>query len=227
MNQQLDELRLQRLVDGVLTDAERTDFLQSLEGRPEWWREVALAFVEEQVWGETVGSAQPGPEKVLPPRPAGRGASTVTRAARWVSLAACLLIALGLGFGAGQWWPRGTSPQPKPGPARAAAVLNVDDAAPTAETLASEETSLPQQLEIEYGDGPSRQSLTVPVVHESQIGGRVWHDPYAAEFERLNRELASRGYQLEWRTEYLGGNLRGGSQVVVPVRAIALRHRGQ
>jgi hypothetical protein len=228
MNQHINELRLQRLVDGVLTDAERTEFLQSLEDRPEAWREVALAFVEEQIWAAAVGAAE---RPAVPRKPPAGAAHAVKRAFRWATLAACLLVAVGLGFGAGQWWTPKIQPRLADRPENTAIVRDLDGQvspeAPAPEILASDEASLPQQLEIEYGDGPSRQSLTVPVVHESEMGGRVWRDPYAAEFERLNRQLARSGYQLEWRTEYLGGNLRGGNQLVVPVRAVALRRRGQ
>ena len=69
MNQELDELRLQRFVDGVLSDAERSDFLARLEGRPDHWREVALAFIEEQIWADVVRSPEAAEPKVPRPKP--------------------------------------------------------------------------------------------------------------------------------------------------------------
>lgn len=44
------ETRIQRLVDGVLSDAERVTLLREIDLQPKLWRDVALAFVELQLW---------------------------------------------------------------------------------------------------------------------------------------------------------------------------------
>ncbi len=50
---QFDELPdLDRLVDGELSERERTELLGHLERHPEGWRRLALAFLEAQTWGE-------------------------------------------------------------------------------------------------------------------------------------------------------------------------------
>ena len=49
MSDKLDELQLQRLVDGALDENQRSDFLAIIDRSPPWWREVALAFVEERI----------------------------------------------------------------------------------------------------------------------------------------------------------------------------------
>ena len=51
MNQN-QELTIQRLIDGELTHRERSDFLSSIDRHPDIWRELALAFVEDQVWDD-------------------------------------------------------------------------------------------------------------------------------------------------------------------------------
>ncbi|HEV3415969.1 MAG TPA: hypothetical protein VG056_04130 [Pirellulales bacterium] len=49
-----DPQTLDRLVDGELAETERRDVLQSLDQRPDGWRQCALAFLEAQSWGQTL-----------------------------------------------------------------------------------------------------------------------------------------------------------------------------
>ncbi|HEV2969410.1 MAG TPA: hypothetical protein VGY55_05410 [Pirellulales bacterium] len=49
-----DPQTLDRLVDGELAETERRDLLQSLDQRPDGWRQCALAFLEAQSWGQTL-----------------------------------------------------------------------------------------------------------------------------------------------------------------------------
>ena len=50
MNCYIEDLYLQRLVDGEMSCSERTEFLRSLDDCLQQWREVTLVFVKEQVW---------------------------------------------------------------------------------------------------------------------------------------------------------------------------------
>ena len=43
-----------RLVDGELSEAERRELLQMLDRRPDGWRRCALAFLEQQTWGQAL-----------------------------------------------------------------------------------------------------------------------------------------------------------------------------
>ena len=145
-------------------------------------------------------------------------------------LFACLLVMLGVGMWVGKWWAGGHAASPGDWRRIQDQIVHTEGNGDFGEpaSLTPDHVPIPERLEIEYGDGPSRQSLMVPVVHESQMPGRLWNDdPYAVEIERINRELASAGYRIESQTEYLGGDLSGGNQLVVPVRAISLRQRGQ
>ncbi len=49
------EQTIQRLVDNQLDDQQRARFLQIAERQPELWRQLALAFIEEQVWSTAIG----------------------------------------------------------------------------------------------------------------------------------------------------------------------------
>ncbi len=230
MNQELDEVRLQRLVDGVLNDVERRDFLASLEDRPEHWREVALAFVEEQIWSDVVRAPEAKPSNVSPaksePIPVKDRMSWLQR----IAMAACLLVVLGAGVWIGQWKANRSATPSRDGHRTDNQIVEVDPNATNmdAEPLDDEAFLRPERLQIDFGDGPSLQSLVVPVYHESQMADAAWdEDLYAAEIERINRQLAPRGYRVELQTEYLGGSLSGSNQLVVPVRAISLQQRGQ
>ncbi len=44
------ELIVQRLVDGELSPQERAAYLRQIDGNVAAWRDVALAFIEQQVW---------------------------------------------------------------------------------------------------------------------------------------------------------------------------------
>lgn len=53
----VDPTLLDRLVDGELPEPQRRDLLSTLDGRPEGWRQCALAFLEAQSWCESLGQA--------------------------------------------------------------------------------------------------------------------------------------------------------------------------
>ena len=96
MSDQIEEIRLQRLVDGALSADEQREFLAGLDSTPELWREVALAFVEEQVFRTELGAIRQLPDAldataVKPRRPATRFLAIS------LSLAVSLLLVFGLG----------------------------------------------------------------------------------------------------------------------------------
>ncbi|HEX5471834.1 MAG TPA: hypothetical protein VFW73_08100 [Lacipirellulaceae bacterium] len=93
-----DDVLLDRLVDGELTEPERRQLLQSLDERPDGWRRCALSFLEAQSWRE---------ELVNFARPEGRKPKAVARvtsdsrwsaAVQWLAIAATVMIAFGLGW---------------------------------------------------------------------------------------------------------------------------------
>jgi hypothetical protein len=98
-----EDILIDRLVDGELTDDDRRRLLQSLDERPEGWRRCALAFLEAQSWREELGqvahdlgtetkeSMSPVPSAVVVRK------SVWTMGAMWLAMAAGLLVAFGLG----------------------------------------------------------------------------------------------------------------------------------
>ena len=76
-----DELQLQRLTDGELSPAERQAFLAEADNHLEQWREIALAFIEEQRFSDEI----PRKSKVVAWR-------------KWMSAVACLALIFAAGL---------------------------------------------------------------------------------------------------------------------------------
>ena len=106
-----DNILLDRLVDGELSGNERRQLLESFDKRPEGWRRCALAFLEAQSWREEMGQVARGvaTEAKAPKSPASSAAtnrkSSWSSVATWLAMAACLLLAFGLGLMHGERGP--------------------------------------------------------------------------------------------------------------------------
>lgn len=59
------ELDIQRCIDGQMAEADQQALLRKLEGLPDGWRKLSLAFVENQLWSQVI---EKGP--VAAPKPA-------------------------------------------------------------------------------------------------------------------------------------------------------------
>ncbi len=120
-DQRLDDILLDRLVDGELSRDEYVAVVRSLENVPEGWRRCALAFLEAQAWQRELGSVRDNAacrdsvsqralqQSSVPLNPAaerntiGRSTASGQRdtANRWLLLlatAASFLVAFGLGI---------------------------------------------------------------------------------------------------------------------------------
>jgi hypothetical protein len=223
MSNALDELQLQRLVDGALSEPERRRLLALLDERPELWRDVALAYVEEQVWSDIIGSEVRRELAVSQQVPS--PASTTRTPWSWkftLAIAASLLVMLAMGFQLGQRsglpvvGNSATTQQPRDVIAKPSLPPpTIDDATPSH-----------YRLQLVYGEGPSRQLVELPVYDASHVPNDDW-TPDARAAEELNRGLYALGYRFDWTTDYLAGDLTDGRQLVVPVRSAALEYYGQ
>ncbi|NIL98401.1 MAG: hypothetical protein GTO62_15045, partial [Planctomycetales bacterium] len=99
MNPAPFELQIQRLVDGELDPEQRAELLRKLDADAQAWRDVALAFVEDQSYRSqyrAVGAGQ-WPTSPVARRESYPGKFNV----RILAMAAAVLIALLVGFGLG------------------------------------------------------------------------------------------------------------------------------
>ena len=105
------EPRIDMLVDGELSEADRRALLLQLEHDPDGWRRCALAFLEAQCWKAELGqmAAPAAPQQHEPVAQAVPAASPARAIGRWrswrqhlattLSIAASFLIALVFGMG--------------------------------------------------------------------------------------------------------------------------------
>ena len=102
----IDQQRLDRLVDGELSEQERVDLLRELDGQPTGWRQCALSFIESQLWQhELTRDHAPDPSQVsaATERPDVRP----MRYVGWLVTAAAVMLA----FTFGQRWDSDSLPR--------------------------------------------------------------------------------------------------------------------
>lgn len=107
----LDELTLQRCVDGELSESEHHEFLVTVE-KTGSWRELALAFTEEQIWGLSVAS-NTGEILADAPTVVQPQAATTQKSPLRISVATLalgLLVALTSGLLVGDIWRESQTP---------------------------------------------------------------------------------------------------------------------
>ena len=68
------ELEIQRCIDGQMSEADQQALLRRLEALPGGWRKLSLAFVENQVWSQSIQKGEMAVAKspVPEPRPSRR-----------------------------------------------------------------------------------------------------------------------------------------------------------
>ena len=222
MTDQMDEIRLQRLVDGALDGDERREFLAGLDRAPELWREVALAFVEEQVLRTELGATRQlqdvADAMVVTPR-----ASAALSPAIVLTLAVSLLVVFGVGFRWGQWQAGPLTPSSPPRIATSGDGNReaVDVEPPRGESL---DPAPAYRLMLAHQGG---EAVELPVYERSQIGDLPWDPADMGRFRQFNETLVQRGYRADVQTEYLSGHLEDGRQIVVPYRTVSLKYNAQ
>ncbi len=247
MSDQMNEIRLQRLVDGALDADERREFLAGLDragldragldsagldsagldsagldSAPELWREVALAFVEEQVLRAELGAPrrlQDAADAVVvkPSSPATVSPAIV------LAIAVSLLVVFGVGFRWGQWQAEPLTPSNPPRIATSGDGNReaVDVEPPRGESL---DPAPAYRLMLAHQGG---EAVELPVYERSQIGDLPWDLADMGRFKQFNETLVQRGYRADMQTEYLSGRLEDGRQIVVPYRTVSLKYDAQ
>ncbi len=196
---QNDNALFDRLADGELTPEERRELLASLDGRPDGWRQCALALLEAQVWREQLKSyvrteAPPTTVQVEAATPS----QLPARSVRVWALAASTLIAFALGW----------SLQPQ------------NKVAPSPNELASNEVPVVEQLQPEVNAPVKRltdssdavtlvvrdvegrnQRVSLPLVDAETLGGQ-WAQASSSVPAELRAGLQNRGLDLRSKRRY-------------------------
>lgn len=246
MNNEDRELRIQRCIDGELPEAAQQELLSELDGASDGWKQLALAFVERQVWTQacdTLASDNEGGAS----KPQTKNKSTTKKHSasfRWTAVAG-LLVALGVGFSTGHRFGRrpsggllvretgGTSAVSEPSPANhsiAEASLPAPSTTrmnPGRSTRAIPVSTRPQfaasgMLEVPVNES-GEQSLKIPVYERSTLPDASRPSP-ALLTEEQQRRLERLGYRLDRKQQLITIPLEDGSQIVVPVETLGARY---
>jgi anti-sigma factor RsiW len=245
-----DDRLIDLLVDGELETSRRRELLERLDTQPDGWRRCAMAFLEDQSWGEALRShsgATDAEREAAAPYPAnGRASSAValafapqtrptqSRAAalgRTVSSVAALAAGLLLAFGLG-WTTRGSS-RPTTTPILSHRGSAATSAPPAAQTVA-------------HGIEPSSQPSPAPATSERvmSVGGGMipagptlsqrglgidpsWFQQPPTPLSQAFRDRVERGgYEIGQRRRLVSIRLDDGRRVSVPVEETRLRFIG-
>ena len=238
-----DEARFDRLVDGELAAADYQTLLASLDDEPGGWRRLAMAFLEAQALRGELGAqrcsradidtrtnSNPHPS----PLPRGEGAKTIPLWAKWLALAACWLVTLGLGVAFDRGLASGWTPSRAPGPSFVSSdnpqALNPDvrhfTAKPVEPTLAENDRFDPNQPVgnlnfVLEGDGDSEVPMSVPVYPADARGLDAFVNTSAFPPELL-RDLENRGNEVHRHQELVSVALENGQQAIVPVEKFVI-----
>ena len=200
--------QLDCMVDGELSVEEEQQLLRQCESTSQW-RDLALAFTESQALKRELPNlfaaveTQPR-EMVLLETQNSTQENTIKASWGMWSLAAAILLALGVGYGAG-WGLRSQSPQ-----------ADATDFA----TVSNGNKSDPQnslQWMVNTPDGTGLQQIEVPILSTDDLK-ETWQEMLLAEREKeLLQQMRNRGLNLEHQRTLTPVRLRNGQQVVVPV----------
>jgi hypothetical protein len=251
MENMIDRLSLQRLVDGELTERQQREFLARLDDDPHSWRRLALAFVEEQIWGREYRAAAReasavSPAPALPERL--RRAGTGRLPWRVVAAAAGVFVAWLIGVWQGGTWQNAPSPAPStahsiasdPGrlaPSGARCLSPSSPDAPEgdrhAACAASQSPSSPgpsfrepspRVTPADAGNGEP-EPLDLPLVRDLAVqDASLPYPPFVAD--EVRRVLAGSGYRVQERPQIVPVRFANGQRGVVPVNQVNLSYEG-
>ncbi|WP_437224570.1 hypothetical protein SH661x_003687 [Planctomicrobium sp. SH661] len=240
MKHTIDELMLQRCVDGELSDHERTELLKRLheQGSAENWKTLALTFVEHQVFSRVFADDAASGEMLSfqLARPVTPGQEIVPatnvpwlhrRVRPWFSVAASLLVGMMVGV-AGHFW------------------MSADEVdGNIAETdVPSQMQTLPEMLSIGSPGTGVRTASRTPImnVRLTGLGSREaepvsvpvyspeqWqaiqhlHQP-APLPEDIRQMLEAQGMTVDHERQWYRAPLSDGREILVPTETMRVRH---
>lgn len=233
----IDPIRLQALIDGECSAAERCRFLQQIDSQPDQWRDVALALLEEQVFAKDIRATR-GNEVQDSTIDMSVAAHTVLREHEISNrpstkkgwrfgpvLAACLALSVGLTIGRFVW--RGD----------ADSLLGNSSGNPMLVDNTSEKPAT--KAPLEFNQDEYERSLPVadlrslnsryeiPIYDVNHVDPALVLAKRAYEVERAKEQLRRQGFDIVLQQNYLTGQLNDGRKVVVPIHEVGLRPYGQ
>lgn len=218
----ISELELQRLVDGELTDQEQQELLKACDAMSggQGWRQIALAFLENQIWGSALQKFSSGNLD----RAGNQGEQPVTsKAARtarhavwpWYSIAAGLMVGLLSGWTILQFSPQSATPQ------IAEANPRTEDPSIDGQRRFEPETLKPlMAVDVQGADG-SRQRL--PVFHPDDARNLPLFSEQSQLSPEVIRQLESNGYTFDRQRYFYKLLMKDGREVIIPSERFQIR----
>lgn len=226
---------VQRCVDGELDDADERSLLLETESRPDGWRRLALAFVEDRLV-RRICRAEVPPAAVLPSVAVSRDVARQDvhrRDFRTIRSGLALGLAVVCAFGVGRWSTGGAG---EPLPTTSASTVKADADA----VDSSRHDSTPASPIVDAGeglhaglDGPlmyvsvsipeNGETVDVPV-YAAPPGDAVWQ-PFVrpAIAPEAVVELRRAGYRVESRQEILQFATPDGIPILLPTESVQVQ----
>ncbi len=227
----VDDIQLDRLVDGELDDHARRQLLLALEEEPSGWRRCALAYVEAQSWGgdlQAIMNRSVGETVDKPVTTQRRWGSTLVSS---LTMAACIAVA----FTLGAFWrinmlpgtpsvaeqpsPESSTDSPSRQPAahRPAHELAESPLRSPGNTLRRDRIDDFDLLTVVVEDGDRSGAFQVPLLDTHAAADTVDWDPSSRFSPALLKRLEELGHRVQTRRRYAPFPLEDGRQWVVPV----------
>ena len=231
MSHNIDPLKLQRLIDGELGRPEIRSILENAQDHPEHWREMAIAFVEDQMWQAEFRQTDVDDEGSGDTRLVrDNGESDYWSVPQWLTIAAGLLLALGAGYLAGDRGRTDDAMARVPGQSVSEQIAeNVPTLSPDANNdtesfaPAMERTVAYKPnhyIRLQDQEGRDVMDSEIPM-YDSQTARRAGLKFEAEPIsEELRDYLLQRGYQSRQDVDYFSGRLDDGRRYMVPARTI-------
>lgn len=223
--QSFDALKLQRLVDGELERAETRELLKLAEENPLLWRDMASAFVENQIWQSEFGRDALDNPVGLKRREESNNGNSTKAFPFWLSMAAGMMVALTAGWIIGQGGVfsgsdntiAATNQPSNQG-------LVTADQTPSIDTPERTLVSYPDyHLSLEDQNGNRYLDSEIPLYNISNANraGIRFDQPTDIPSDFLER-VQRTGYGVNENIQFISGQLNDGRQFYVPVRTINL-----
>jgi len=214
-----EDILLDRLVDGELSGKERRQLLESFDERPEGWRRCALAFLEAQSWREEMGQVARGRASKTnePKSPASSAApgrkSHWSSIATWLAMAACLLLAFGLGRMQHERGRQIAGGSIRPIGQVASVDPSINSTSPDSATPGDAVTLFVQ------GEDGRRHPVRVPLVDASTLDKQLGVQFQSGLSDDVRNQLKNNGYAVHSKRQYapLWFEKEKGRPMILPV----------
>jgi hypothetical protein len=233
----IDLQQLQAVVDGECTASERRALLAKIEEEPKYWRTLALSLLEEQIFQKQLTSIamEPAiaPAIAVPMHAAVLGnekrSSLYDKSLKWFpALAACLIVLIG--FAAGRFWNaspvEGNLGATGGGLASSSALTQSNDADNV--RLVAQNDREAYERSLPYADlRVSTDNGEIPLFNVKDVDPSEMMAKQSFELGLANYKLRRSGYEIDYKQDYMTGQLQDGRKVLVPVPRFDLKPYGQ